>query len=620
MSAVVAPEHQHLVFEYLYSRHGADLDYVLIERPKQIKLAFFHSKRSGELVLMVTRQILLEYLDVITSELRTLLKHHSPFYWLYLYRRIRPILHPGHINKTDEITTLLVREIAELAIFKFGDVSCTSDVKRSSQVSFTRAWGGFLERAISAFPKGRREMLREFMLRDYQENDTFIPDSFKSTDLRDAYAVEGLAYEYWLATARLRSVGKGSRLYFHEDGQFLYEPDEDLEEVISRYDARLSYQRFFSTLIGVVSEVKAEEDAIKSLLLLVYNVGGVNVDQILEKLKFPVKSATGTPIANFIPEFLNVTNFSAAHSYLDAEFVDKWGFSVSEFGYILWSLTNLALLPNTYLAEPDKLPFGVFFLRLLKRGYVIYSVEGEEKWASLRERLEMWMNLQPEILESTIEKAPSVISMLSLSKSKQELISLWSRGPRPIIVPYGDFVVIDVAGLASFLPRLFTGIRDDGQVRGDLFEETVRAAVAVVLPDSWHVGTRLFRQNGEQKHEADVVLVTGDAAYIGECFTMWMPLNFDIGDEATIATRLKRVDEKLDQVKEVCDFLRLNPVGDNYDFSAVNKFVPIVVSPFVEWLPSTSERYWLAKDRPRVMSIDEFVDFVQDGGLGTPPA
>jgi hypothetical protein len=69
---------------------------------------------------------------------------------------------------------------------------------------------------------------------------------------------------------------------------------------------------------------------------------------------------------------------------------------------------------------------------------------------------------------------------------------------------------------------------------------------------------------------------------------------------------------KLTQAGQVCEFLSSHSVGDNYDYSDIKTFVPLVVSPFVEWLPDNSEKYWLTNDTPRVMSAEELVDFVQE--------
>src|SRR5262245_47348636 len=123
MNTVIAPEHHHLVFDYLDSRHGADLHEVLLVNPERLRAEFFLSKLSRESQVSITHDILREWLCVIEAKMDEKLRGHSPFFWIYLYRRIRPALHPGHSNKTDEVTTSLVREIAELAMLKYGDLS-----------------------------------------------------------------------------------------------------------------------------------------------------------------------------------------------------------------------------------------------------------------------------------------------------------------------------------------------------------------------------------------------------------------------------------------------------------------------------------------------------------------
>jgi hypothetical protein len=54
-----------------------------------------------------------------------------------------------------------------------------------------------------------------------------------------------------------------------------------------------------------------------------------------------------------------------------------------------------------------------------------------------------------------------------------------------------------------------------------------------------------------------------------------------------------------------------NRVGIEYDYSTVARFVPIVVTPFVEWLPATSARYWISDTSPRVMTLDELIAFLE---------
>ena len=60
------------------------------------------------------------------------------------------------------------------------------------------------------------------------------------------------------------------------------------------------------------------------------------------------------------------------------------------------------------------------------------------------------------------------------------------------MVPFGGRFVIDVVGNLEFLARMFTGIEDDGGVRGRVFEETVRKAVAASISESFEYGPARF--------------------------------------------------------------------------------------------------------------------------------
>jgi hypothetical protein len=75
-----------------------------------------------------------------------------------------------------------------------------------------------------------------------------------------------------------------------------------------------------------------------------------------------------------------------------------------------------------------------------------------------------------------------------------------------------------------------------------------------------------------------------------------------------------QIDKKLDQAQETCQYPSSHLTGSNYDFADVEEFVPIVVSPFVEWLPDTSVRYWISKEHPRVMSVDELEKYLSEHG------
>jgi hypothetical protein len=89
------------------------------------------------------------------------------------------------------------------------------------------------------------------------------------------------------------------------------------------------------------------------------------------------------------------------------------------------------------------------------------------------------------------------------------------------------------------------------------------------------------------------------------------PLNYEIGRPRTFELRRDRLDDKVEQVLELSEFLQTNPRGTNYDFTDIERIVPLVVSPFVEWLWDRSERLWLSDGTPRILSANEALDLVE---------
>jgi hypothetical protein len=152
---------------------------------------------------------------------------------------------------------------------------------------------------------------------------------------------------------------------------------------------------------------------------------------------------------------------------------------------------------------------------------------------------------------------------------------------------------------------MFTGIRDEGKSRGEIFESTVRESITKSFEvRGFKLGPRKLYKDGVLVDEVDLMLRKDQRVYV------WLPLNFEIGDEVTIKNRIEQINKKIDQAQQTCLYLASRRVGSNYDFSDVEEFVPIVVSPFIEWLPNTSRQYWISKDHPRVMSVDELMRYL----------
>jgi hypothetical protein len=110
----------------------------------------------------------------------------------------------------------------------------------------------------------------------------------------------------------------------------------------------------------------------------------------------------------------------------------------------------------------------------------------------------------------------------------------------------------------------------------------------------------------------DAGVVVGDLLYAFECVSVERPLDYEIGSLTTFNRRRERLDEKVTQVLTLADFLRAKPRGTNYDFTHVREIVPLVVSPFEEWIWERSNRLWLPDGTPRILSVSEALDLLRE--------
>lgn len=603
-SAIIEPHH--IVFAYCDAFYGKALRRDLHETPVALRKKFFRKLTSGREPFPVAREHLISFLDRLSDELSDRLRKHSPYFWLFLYRRIKPILSPHHEDQTDSHTTLLVRSIVELSLFKFGDLN-HSEFDKRSKVPFAKQWGGFLKLAIEQGGGEKRDEIVSLLTSESQR-DSLIPVEFRPADYRAIYAAEGLAYEYWLCTARLRSTGKGRRLWFDPTtGEFAYEPDPDTAEAIRRFDDRLKGVTFFPTLVGISTPLHAG-DHLNQIFSAQYNVANVDLTDLFQALDFPAKSRDGGNLANFTPSLLSVDEFVDQHKYATEAFRSTVGFRLEPFLYVLWAVSNLALIPNSYLASGAD--FGLLMFNLLRRGYAIYETDALS--TVVKTRIEMRADLNSSVKDQAIEIIDAALNFITLSADLQNKISPWSGGPRPILIKHQQSWVIDTVGIFEFIRRMFTGVHDDGTARGTIFEATVRSSVDKIQASSGiQLGPRKIYKDGQLIDEIDLMVRKHRTVFVCECFSMWMPLNFEIGDPNTIDARTAKIDEKIDQAMETCRFLSKNPTGANYDYSDVEEFIPIVISPFVEWLPKPNDRYWISKTVPRVMAIDELIQFFE---------
>jgi hypothetical protein len=216
------------------------------------------------------------------------------------------------------------------------------------------------------------------------------------------------------------------------------------------------------------------------------------------------------------------------------------------------------------------------------------------------------LDIQKAVLDS--EDIQAAIHFWELDVSNRKDIDLSYSGPHYLFLPVGsDRSFIDYAWIFRRLHDLFVDIRiPDQHFKGDALEKYVRKDKSI-LP------TRPCRSNDGQKRQIDYTVSCGNHLVIAECKAVCKSIGFERGDPNAIKHRTDKVIELgLSDVDNKAEWLAKYPVGTNYDVTKYEYILPVVISPFVEFIPSKDTRYWVSGGIPRVLTPPEFEDLLKD--------
>jgi hypothetical protein len=149
------------------------------------------------------------------------------------------------------------------------------------------------------------------------------------------------------------------------------------------------------------------------------------------------------------------------------------------------------------------------FGNLLFRGYTMLSFD-KERFAEEA----VWWAKQLGLF--AVDEVRKAVEFISLSKSAQNNVGLWSGGKRPILIPALHGLMLDLAAIVPFFLTLFFGLKKVQQVGGDSFENSVRNAVRLRGFDICLQG-KLRWPSGELR-EVDAAVRIGDRLLLLEFF------------------------------------------------------------------------------------------------------
>ncbi len=590
-------DYHHPVFLHIYEKRHAEIGAALHQEPIAIRETWFRQYKGQTLVGEAAWKVLQSYSDSIESMIAEVVKHHSVFFWMHLYRRIGVML-SEHDNKRDALTLALVRDTLETAFTKYGDLTAR-DVEVTDRLTDIRAvmgglWvrtlveGGISESDLLAnpgkfFPPGR-----------------FVLTRFDEGDLINAYRLEGLCYEHWLALARMRTVGKGGAIEVDLSGSPESSADDDLEFLLESYDDRIGRNTFDHSMVAV--SFTSPESGTLPLLVAQYNVERRPFSQIRFDVMRDVDFADGSS-SNFILIASDLAAYAKAHRFLADAFRRARGFELSSLcGY----LSAVSLLCIGFAIDgKDFKPVNL--MQVYQRGYRVVADPILRR--DLRELsvmlLDRWLGKGHHHM---FDDADRVHEFLTLSREKQEGVSLWTRGPRHLFHQYGDATVVDLQGVVSLLEKAFVRVAHDPDPKGKAFEDAFRE---FLTSDGFDVLPYRKLRVGGVERETDAAVRVATTLYLFECRAMEVPLDFERGRPATIAYRNAKLTEKVNQVLSLAAFVEHHPYGDNYDLSWAKNIVSAVVSPFVEWIWSREAHLWIDRNTPHILTVREAVDLLR---------
>jgi hypothetical protein len=604
MTALIT-EYYSVPFYYLHDKFHSKLGAALLLRPKEVLKKALFSKFGGNAACLVSWDDLFNVLESLEKEMKKILEKRTIFFWRHLYRRLAPTLPEEMGGKVDWVTKGLVRDIVETAIQKHGSLTRKSEFSVFKETAVDRVLGGWFLKAFKEAIKDRNRRSKCFEL--FRSSPQMVVVDFSPLDLTGLYFVEGLAYEYWRLTAKLRAIGKGAELYYTESEGLHFSSSNEIWKLFASYDSRAETHNIFDgSSLGVWLQ---ELQAGNKVLTFSPNVQQIDLSPVFADVGLIVSVEKGGFLTNYIPGFFNADAFACAHEYISESFADKKGYSLKALAVVFEVITECCIAQSQQAVRDkvgDESVLALAFLNLCKRAYTLASNEVYQEIRRISsERIALRLALSE---GDASAQADRILCAIQLTELNRQMCSLWSRGPRLPISALEDGFVLDMYGIHQYFHNAFVGVREDYAARGFIFEERVRDEMEKRSID---LQARNFTFLDGSKREADAVFYIGQRLVLVDCLSIWRPLDFDVSRPKTMIARQRELQKKIQQAGSCAKKVSENPVGRNFDFSKAESFSYVVVTPFVEWIWEKTADLWIDDVTPRIMRVNEFLEWAE---------
>jgi len=338
------------------------------------------------------------------------------------------------------------------------------------------------------------------------------------------------------------------------------------------------------------------------IFLPVYNLTGMS-SKMYNKICAELFSMSIEPFkSNFLWLPFNLKSYFLAHRAYAEGFKATYGVSIESV--IAFLGTILRRVFRSWIGSQ-----GEIFLRHLQRAYD-GPCKKDQLFSELYELLPHTIEyFQLSVTEHGVD-LEAASELFELNENTRKVIDLAYAGPHQILLPFGeDYLFIDYAWIFRRLYDLFYGVNiPDQNFKGYALEKIVRQGGSILPKRECHAfdGTR---------KQIDAAFAVNDTLIIVECRAIGRSIGYDRGNRTAIEFRSKKIEMALRDVDDKARWLARHKTGTNYDINDFHRILPIVVTPFAEFIHSLDTYYWLTEDLPRVITPDELKKALEDGAL-----
>ena len=539
--------------------------------------------------------------SILLSKIKEIIGKKSIYYWFHLFRRFIP---GSYFKNISPVTISLYSQMAECAFLKFGNLEIGDELVYLNG----KDKNGINKIGNGKYIKALKEIGLEKLLLKCPTPSGIYLGNFGYQELIEFFQIEGLILEYWYTTSCLRRLYKGGKLIINHYN-YIAENSSYTEELIKSFDKRTYKYGGSATSSGIlIDDFSLKENKGIGLIpicnyeyldsdkypfiKLYYKLLGLKIVNFKEKF---------TP--NFILQPFDFEEYYKKHDFCSAIFKKTFGYSFPCFISTIYLIFHYAFF--------QLIKFDIMLgHQYIQRAYS-YISSIDDLIADLFELSKNYRIPSLQNIKLSKQEIASVVRELSFTSEKRKNINLTTRGPRFLTFPGRNrHLVLDYASIFPILLTKLHFLKGNLSEKGPLFEKNIKDKFKNKGYNIWAYRKELKQGDGTKK-EIDIAFYIKYVMFIIELKCITRSFDFEEGNIKALEFRREKLGNALHDIDDKADWLKKSKKGLNYKIpSSISVIVPVVISPFVEYIWTTDLNLWLTKDVPRICAYQEILDIL----------